>query len=133
MKHTATVLLSLALSALCSCSGKKEDVRLPDSLYGRYELSRIDGGSIDSGISEAEVSEMKDYDLNCTLDIRTDGTVVLDIYGEEEQYTLNGYSFTNPETEETITFEADDSTLTIQDQSTSQALIFVRSGESGND
>lgn len=110
---------------LCACDSLLTEERNTDYV-GRYELVRIEGGSADEGISEEEVRQLKEYDLICALDIREDGTAVMNNYGEEEQFVWNNNGLTYNESGETISFEADGKMIIIRDEDTLQALIFMK-------
>ena len=121
--QTAIVAVALLLP-LSGCMTVKEDRNL--DYVGTYELLRIEGGSIDAGISEEEVKELKAFNLNCYLYMNEDGTAVLDNYGTEEHFTWNNNNLVYVDSEETVPYEINGTTLTIKDDNTSQTLVFTK-------
>ena len=123
LKRTLTAIT--AAFFLLGCSGAKKE-ELNKDLIGKYELIRIDGGSVDDGISSEEVDMLKEFDLGCTLEMKEDGTAVMDIYGEPEEFIWNNEYLKYSNSEKEIAFESDGKTLKIQDAESEQALVFEK-------
>ena len=128
MKQTVKkVLICLFAGFLCACSSSSG--KTDSNLVGVYELQRIEGGSVDNGISEEEVKELKEFKLACYLYMNEDGTAVLDNYGTEERFTWDNKGFHSVDSDEVVTYEADEDRIIIKDEETSQAMVFIRSQE----
>ena len=115
------LIISTALFLNACGIGKEE---LNRDVIGTYELSRIEGGSADTGITDEEIQQLKEFDLSCSLKMNEDGTAVLNNFGEEEQFTWNNESLIYKDTDKTVSYEADGTTLTITDPDTLQSLVF---------
>lgn len=122
MKKLFRNLIISTVLFLNACGIGKEE--LNRDVIGTYELSRIEGGSADAGITDEEIQELKEFDLSCSLKMNEDGTAVLNIFGEEELFTWNNEFLKYKDTDKTVSYEADGTTLTITDTDTSQSLVF---------
>ena len=115
------VMICLFAGFLCACSSSSG--KIDRNLVGVYELQRIEGGSVDDGISEEEVKELKEFKLVCYLYMNEDGTAVLDNYGTEERFIWDNKGFHYVDSDEVVTYEAGEDRIIIKDEETSQARI----------
>ena len=122
MKKLFRNLMICTIVFLSACGIGKEE--LNQDVIGTYVLSRIEGGSADTGITDEEIQQLKEFDMSCSLKMNEDGTAVLDIFGEEELFTWNNESLIYKDTDKTVSYEADGTTLTITDPDTLQSLVF---------
>ena len=128
MKNTFKRFMIYLLTGLLSACGASSG-KIDSNLVGVYELQRIEGGSVDDGISEEEVKELKEFKLACYLYVNEDGTAVLDNYGSEERFTWDNKGFHYVDSDEFVTYETDADSIIIKDEETAQAMIFIRNQE----
>ena len=69
-----------------------------------------------------DLALMKDKGLNCTITLKTDGTGVLDLFGDKTDLTWDGSTISTAKKTYRYTFEGDQLTLTEGNSS----LSFVR-------
>lgn len=75
-KLTAVLLVLVLVLSLCACGG--------GSFEGKYTLKEISSGEMDSASFEAllSIAGMKLSDM--TLEVKSDGTAIMNVMGEEE-------------------------------------------------
>ncbi len=90
-------ILTLFISS-CSAVDKSKFI-------GEYELSKAEGVGI--SLSQEQIDSMKAIGLTATLEIKDDGTAVMDIFGEKLNltYDLRKMTFTYEGKDEKFTFD----------------------------
>ena len=111
MKKTASIILTfLFVLTLASCASMKKKI------VGTYELTKAEGSGI--SITEQQLQAAKLLGMTATLEVRSDGTATLDVFGEKTEltYNLDKMVFTNDGDDAKFTF--DGKTIVISEDDT---------------
>ena len=124
----AVLVIMAAMLLICSCKkadSSRENAEIKtEKTEERYEIIAM--------ISEGEetpaedLALLKSQGLNCTIVLRSDGTGVLDLFGEETKLTWDEKNISTDKN--TMPYTRKDDQLTITDGNSS--LTFMKSDES---
>ena len=124
----AVLVIMAAMLLICSCKkadSSRESAEIKtEKTEERYEIIAM--------ISDGEETPAEDLDLlksqglNCTIVLRSDGTGVLDLFGEETKLTWDEKNISTDK--KTMPYTRKDDQLTITDGNSS--LTFLKSDES---
>ena len=144
IKKLIPIMLVILLSLLlidCSCTKPEAESTLAEStekaaessvgpaesktsvqadISGQYEITAMVSEGKET--TPEDLALMKDKGLNCTITLKTDGTGVLDLFGDKTDLTWDGSTISSAKKTYRYTFEGDQLTLTEGNSS----LSFVR-------
>ncbi len=116
--------LTAVLAVLTACTAEEEK---PD-ISGYYELSEI--VSETNGASAEQIQELRDYGYVCSFQVNTDGTAVMDMYGDIHEMGWNNDGFWyDSDPKGMIAYEYADGTLSLMDSE--NRLVFTRAENAG--
>ena len=101
-KIAGIVITFLFVLSLASCSGVSQD-----KFVGKYELSKAEGVGI--SLTQEQIDSMKALGLSASLEVKSDGTAVMDFIDEQIEFTYNlrKMTFSHDGKEENFTFDGE--------------------------
>jgi hypothetical protein len=128
LKKLTTIIAAAAMTfSLAACGAKRLTDEEKEKIAGTYELTAFDGQDPNDpdAVTAEDLQEIKAHGYPCTMEINSNGTAVLDLFGETQSLTWDKDSFKTQDGT-TISYVVSDKTLTLSQESTSYKMVFTK-------